>query len=263
MTRRLKRHKDFEIILQINNEDFIRPPREAQRNWVLNRAIKEFSDDLVSLDIQARDFIRGSEIDGFGERGRASLSAQQIMEDWQIPVMEAMAEAMTDSHGDVLEIGFGRGIASDFIQECGVASHTIIECDPSVLRECESWRGQRPDAQVSIVPGMWQDVIGQLGEYDGILFHTYPLSEQDHLEQVVQSVTFAEHFFPTAATHLKRGGIFSYLSNETDSLSRAHQRLLFRYFSSFSLSRATGLNIPEDSHDVHWSDAMVIIGAVI
>jgi len=262
MTRRIKRHKDFEITLQIKNDDFIRPPRAAQRNWVLNRAVKEFSDDLTALDILARDFIRGSEIDGFDDRGRSSLGAQQIMEDWQIPVMQAMAEAVTDSHGDVLEIGFGRGIASSYIQDCGVASHTIIECNPGVIHECGLWRGQHPDAQITIVSGMWQDVIGQLGAYDGIFFHTYPLNEQDHLEQVVQSATFAEHFFPTAAAHLNPGGIFSYLSNETDSLSRGHQRLLFRYFTSFTLSRVTGLDIPEDSHDAQWSDAMVVIKAV-
>lgn len=72
----------------------------------------------------------------------------------------------------------------------------------------------------------------------------------------------AEHFFPHAAEHLKSGGVFTYLSNETDSLSRGHQRLLFRYFYSFTLSRVIGLNIPEDSHDAQWSDNMVIIKAV-
>jgi guanidinoacetate N-methyltransferase len=263
MTRRIKRHKDFEITLQIKNDDFIRPPRDAQRSWVLNRVLREFSEDLTALDSLARNFIRGTESPRFeGDRARASLSAQQIMEDWQVPVMQAMAEAVTGSHGDVLEIGFGRGIASSFIQDCGVGSHIIIECNPDVIRMCESWRGQRPDADIRIVPGMWQDVIESLGEYDGIFFHTYPLDEQDYVEQVVRSTTFAEHFFSTAAEHLKCRGRFSYLSNESDSLSRGHQRLLFQYFSSFSLSRVTGLDIPEESEDVHWSDSMVIIQAV-
>lgn len=263
MTRRIKRHKDFEITVQIKNNEFIRPPRDAQRNWVLNRALKEFSDDLIALDHLAHDFICGSETTWFEKnRAEASLSAQQIMEDWQIPIMQAMAKAVSGKHIDVLEIGFGRGIASDFIQHCGVASHTIVECNPGVISLCESWRGKYPKAQISIVPGMWQDVIDKLGEYEGIFFHTYPLGEQDHIEQVVHSTTFAEHFFATAAQHLKRGGKFSYLSNETDSLSRSHQRLLFRFFSSFKLSQVSELNIPQDSGDAHWSDEMVIIEAV-
>jgi guanidinoacetate N-methyltransferase len=263
MTRRIKRHKDFEITLQIKNDEFIRPPRDAQRNWVLNRALKEFSDDLTALDTLTKDFISGTDATWLEkDRGQESLSAQQIMEDWQIPIMQAMAKAVTGNHGDVVEIGFGRGIASDFIQDCGVSSHTIIECNPDVIRQCETWREQHSQAEIDIVTGMWQDVIDTLGEYDGIFFHTYPLGEEDHIEQVVRSTTFAEHFFSTAADHLKPGGKFSYLSNETDSLSRSHQRLLFRYFTSFSLSQVTELNIPENSGDAHWTDAMVIIEAV-
>jgi len=262
MTRRIKRHQQFDLTLQIHSDDFIRTPRPAQRNWLLNRVVKEFSDDLLALDAQAREFIRGGEAGNFGDRRDSALSEQQIMEDWQIPVMRAMADAVTASHGDILEIGFGRGIASDFIQQCGVASHTIIECNPQVVQQCEHWRERRPNRSIHIVPGLWQDVIDQLNSYDGVFFHTYPLTEQDHIEQVVRSTTFAEHFFPTAAGLLRPGGSFSYLSNETDSLSRGHQRLLFRHFSSFTLSRVQGLKVPEDSHDVQWSDSMVIIKAV-
>ena len=145
MTRRIKRSRDFEITLEVKSEDSIQPPRDAQRNWVLNRAIKEFADDLTALDIQACNFIRGSEIGDFEDHGRANMGAQQIMEDWQIPVMQAMAGAVSGSHGDVLEIGFGRGIESDFIQEGDVASHTIVECNAGVIRECQVWREQRPD----------------------------------------------------------------------------------------------------------------------
>ena len=38
MTRRIKRKKDFEVSLTLKNDDFIRPPRDAQRNWLLNEA---------------------------------------------------------------------------------------------------------------------------------------------------------------------------------------------------------------------------------
>ena len=39
MTRKIKRFRDFEIELRLKNEDFIRPPVDAQRNWLLNRAL--------------------------------------------------------------------------------------------------------------------------------------------------------------------------------------------------------------------------------
>ncbi len=39
------------------------------------------------------------------------------MEDWQTPLMQAMARHVTETHGDVLEIGFGRGVSAEFIQQ--------------------------------------------------------------------------------------------------------------------------------------------------
>ncbi len=219
MTRKVKRHKEFEISLQIKREDLIPPPREAQKNWLLNRAIKKFADELIYLDLLAKRLIRGTDQTTFEDRTHKPLDSQEIMEDCQIPVMKAMADVVTENHGDILEIGFGRGIASTYIQDRGVQSHTIIECNDSVVERFHQWRQQYSDRTIELIQGKWQDVIEQLGKYDGIFFHTYPLNQEEFLAYVVQSTTFAEHFFPTAASLLRKGGIFSYLSNETDSLS--------------------------------------------
>jgi guanidinoacetate N-methyltransferase len=262
MTRRVRRHKAFEILVHVKDEAFLRPPREAQRNWLLNRLVKETADDLVALDEAARGFVRGGEPVVMSDRDQARLADEEIMEDWQIPVMKAMAEAITDTHGDILEIGFGRGVASSLIQEQQVRSHTIIECNAHVIERFAPWKSLYPGRQIRLVEGMWQDVVGGLDAYDGIFFHTYPLSEQDFAEQVVQSVTFAAHFFPKAERLLRPGGRFSYLTNEADSLSRGHQRLLFQHFSSFSLSRVTDLPLPDDTRDAHWSAEMVIVKAI-
>ena len=61
MTRRIRRHKAYEITLQIKDDNFIRTPRESQRSWCLNRALKELGDDLVALDEQARSYITGGD----------------------------------------------------------------------------------------------------------------------------------------------------------------------------------------------------------
>ena len=262
MTRKIKRHKEFEISLQIKRDDFINPPREAQKNWLLNRAIKEFADDLIHLDGLAKQLIRGTDQTSFEDRTQKTLNSEEIMEDWQIPVMKAMAEIVTENHGEVLEIGFGRGIASSYIQDGGVQSHTIIECNDSVVARFHQWQQQYSDRPIQLIQGKWQDVIDQLEQYDGIFFHTYPLNQEEFLAYVVQSTTFAEHFFPTAASLLRKGGIFTYLSNETDSLSRSHQRLIFKYFTSFTLSIVQPLEIPDDSRDALWGDSLVVIKAV-
>jgi guanidinoacetate N-methyltransferase len=262
MTRRLRRHRDFEVVLQIARDDFIRPPREAQRNWLLNRALNEFVDDLQHLDEVARRFVPGRDQARLEDRTQAVLRDEEIMEDWQIPVMRAMAEIVAETHGDVLEVGFGRGISATLIQEAGVRSHTVVECNDDVVERFHRWRERFPGRDIRLVHGRWQDTVERLGSYDGIFFHTYPLNEEEYVEHVVRSVTFAEHFFPTAADHLRPGGIFTYLTNEPDSLSRAHQRLVFRHFREFTLRRVAPLALPEDSRDDLWGDSMVVIRAV-
>ncbi len=261
MTRRIKRHPAFELVLEVRDENFIRTPQPRQRNSVLARVMKETADELVAMDRAARDFIRGGQPIEMSDRERAALDDQDIMEDWQIPIMREMARQVCAEGADVLEIGFGRGIASGMIQDCGVGSHTIIECNPHVVATFEDWRKGYPGRDIRMVEGLWQDVTDRLGHYDGVFFHTYPLNDQEYVETVAQSVTFAQHFFATAAGHLRDGGAFTYLTNEADSLSRAHQRLLLQYFSSFSIRLVQDLDIPQESRDSHWSQQMVVVRA--
>ena len=50
MTRRLKRLPEFDLSLQLKSEGFLKPPRDAQKNWILNRAMNEFAQDIYALD---------------------------------------------------------------------------------------------------------------------------------------------------------------------------------------------------------------------
>ncbi len=261
MTKRVKRTEHFEIVLDLTNEDFIRPPRDSQRNALMNNALNEFTENLTALDRQASRFVAGNTKVSLEDRTQTDLSESEIMEDWQIPVMQAMTEAVTESKGDILEIGFGRGISSSMIQEQKVRSHTIIECNDSVIGRFNEWKQSFENREIRLVNGLWQEVIDDLSVFDGIFFHTYPLNEEEYMKYVHGKVTFAEHFFETAAQHLKPGGAFTYFSNEIDSLSRAHQRSLLKCFSSFSL-RVIDLEIPEDVEDTWWADSMVIVKAI-
>lgn len=261
MMRRIKRSEHFEISLQISDQ-FIRPPRDAQRNWVLNRAIKEFSDELNHLNELTKGFVPGSDERGPLDRMQAVLRDEDIMEDWQIPIMREMARLVAVGQGDVLEIGFGRGIASTFIQESGVKSHTIVECNDSVVKKFEQWRQQRPDRDIRLLHGRWQDVLDQSESYDAVLFHTYPLNVQEFVERVVQGETFADNFFAVAGGLLRDQGVFTYFTNEIDSLSRGHQRLLLDHFSSLTLRRMHPLQVPRDTKDALWGDSIILITVI-
>jgi len=262
MTKRIKRLPDFDLTLQIKNGEYIKTPRDYQRNWLLNRSMNEFAHDVIALDSLAKKFVKGSMVQGMEDRTQAHLDDMEIMEDWQIPVMKAMAKEFSGQGGHILEIGFGRGIGSDLIQQCGVDQHTIIECNDSIVARFHDWVAQYPERDISIEHGLWQEVLPNLGSFDGIFFHTYPLKESDYVEQIANSVTFAEHFFEHAANHLKPGGAFTYLSNEMDSLSRSHQRALLRHFERIKMSAMQPLALPEMVKDRWWSDSMMIVKAV-
>ena len=162
----------------------------------------------------------------------------------------------------VLEIGFGRGVSAEIIQRAGVRSHTIVEAnDHSVSHYFAPWRARRPDSAIRLLHARWQDIEGQLGLYDGIFFHAFPMNEQEFADYVLRSVTFAEHAFAPMASHLRDGGVFTYLTTEIDSLSRGHQRRLFQHFREISL-HVESLRLPEDVKDMWWANSMVVVKAV-
>ncbi len=251
----------YELILRANASEFIRTPRDEQRNWILQKTLDEIADDLDTLDDAARTFVPGQSFQGeLIHRGSMDLDDQEVMEDWQIPIMRAMAQHATETHGDVLEVGFGRGVSAEFIQEGGVRSHTIVEANHAVVeRFFNPWRASHADQDIRLLEGMWQDVA--LEQYDGVFFHAVPMDEADFVQHMVEGATFAEHFFPVAAQHLRPGGVFTYLSTEIDSLSRRHQRALLRHFESFSVSLQK-LDVPADTRDAWWVNQMVIVKAV-
>ncbi len=259
--KRIKRSKEFEISVIINDEHFVRPPREAQRNAVVNRALKEFAADLNALDEQTKSFVPGETVNSFENREQKVLDDQEIMEDWQIPVMKAMARIIAEKGGDILEIGFGRGVSADMIQEYEINSHTIIECNDAVVDQFHKWKKKYENKEITLVHGLWQDTISDLELFDGIFFHTYPLNEDEYMRYVNGSITFAEHFFDYAKEHLKEGGAFTYFSNEVDSLSREHQRLLLQCFSSFSV-QIVPLKMPVDVKDTWWANSIAVVKAI-
>lgn len=94
----------------------------------------------------------------------------QVMMEWEKPYMQACVDALKPS-GDVLEIGFGLGYSASHIQKYHPKSHTIIECDPTVIKKAQAWAKKHP--HVKIVKGFWQDQIGKLGVFDTIFFDDY------------------------------------------------------------------------------------------
>ena len=265
-----RRAEKFEVTLTPTTSTLLSPLSEEPRQWLLDRALDEFVADVAALDAAARDMVPGGprpKIDTAVDQaaptvadGTLLVSGQEVMQTWERPLMRALAQAVTRPGGTVLEVGFGLGISAGFVQEVGPARHTIIEANPEVAESARRWAAEPGRSEVEILQGRWQDVLPGLGRFDGILFDTYPLDETEVENYVVGGATFAEHFFAHAAAHLADDGLFTYYSNEIDSVSRRHQRALLRHFRSFSVQIVDGLRPPEDC-SYWWAPSMAVIVA--
>ena len=94
----------------------------------------------------------------------------EVMMSWEAPIMEKSAEYICQSKGDILEIGFGMGICSDYIQGQDVNSHTIVEIHPQIIEKLKVWAEGKDN--VIIIEGDWSSV-DDLGTYDGVFLDTF------------------------------------------------------------------------------------------
>ncbi|KAL6894017.1 hypothetical protein ACP4OV_008115 [Aristida adscensionis] len=138
----------------------------------------------------------------FSEERVMDAESKAVMMGWERPLMEAHARAVCSGGGGgkVLNVGFGMGLVDEAIQRYEPEEHTIVEAHPEVYaRMLKLGWGEKKN--VKIVFGRWQDVISQLGSYDGIFFDTYGEYYEDMRE--------FHHHLPQL---LKPGGIYSYFN---------------------------------------------------
>jgi len=106
-----------------------------------------------------------------------SSSGYEVMMDWEHPIMSASAAYVTQNGGDILEIGFGMGIASGYIQSHSISSHTIVENHPQVIEKLKTWSSGK--SNVTIVSQSWQEVTVSLGRFDGIFMDDFGGKPED------------------------------------------------------------------------------------
>lgn len=102
----------------------------------------------------------------------SGIDKQQILSEWKKNYTQALISALKPS-GNVLEIGFGVGIAANLTQNnYHPKSLTIIESDPQMADAAKNWAKQQKN--VTVIEGNWQTQLPKLGKFDTIFFN-YPL----------------------------------------------------------------------------------------
>ena len=169
------------------------------------------------------------------------ILGEPVMEDWEEPYMRILAEIATSRGGVILEVGFGMGISARFIQQAPISRHIIIEANQEVAHRANEW-ANTCQIETEVIEGLWQDAILRIPDdsLDGILFDTYPLTEKELYQNHF-------HFFPYAFSRLKKDGILTYYSDETEWFSDIHiKRLTMAGFDSRGIGgTVVDVNPPE------------------
>ncbi len=117
----------------------------------------------------------------------SDYNGQEVMMTWEDPIMSASAAYITQDGGDILEIGFGMGIASGYIHSHSISSHTIVENHPQIIPKAITWANGK--SNVTIISQSYQDVTGSLGRYDGIFYDAFGDENVSNFSSSLSSLT--------------------------------------------------------------------------
>ncbi len=191
------------------SEEFLSQIPEWEKNY------KE--SDEMAINFEKKEWVNA---DAHFSDHTLSILGEPVMEDWETPYMEKLAEVACSTGGTILELGFGMAISAKFIQQHNIVKHIIVEANKDVAQKAREFGRSTPHT-VEVLEGFWEDVIDRIPDesIDGILFDTYPVTElelyQNHFS-----------FFPFAYRKLKRGGVFTYYSDEINSFGAVHLKKL-------------------------------------
>jgi guanidinoacetate N-methyltransferase len=181
------------------------------------------------------------------------IKGWQVMQYWEDNYMKDLANIATSEGGNILELGFGLGISAGYIQKSKkILKHTIIEAHPEVVKRAfRLFNKQFISGRMQILQGFWENVAPLLKDesFDGILFDTSPLDQE----------TVFFHYFPffeEAYRLLKKGGVFTYFSDEPTTISPKHKKLLNKVGFKKIDYKICKVNPPKDCR--YWSSPTII-----
>ena len=134
-----------------------------------------------------------------------NTGGQEIMHEWETPIMKQDAKLLCEGGGSILNIGYGMGIIDGFIRDHKPDKHTIIEVHPQIVKNAKD------AGYENVLEGDWLDVVKNMTEqFDAIYFDTYcfdrddwAIFTKDHVDRLLKPGGRFSYFNRDAARHQK------------------------------------------------------------
>lgn len=185
----------------------------------------------------------------FDASGGLLIGGEQVMQEWERPLMRQLASFAARAGGRVLEVGFGLGISADYLIDAGCQEYCVIEAHPVIAQRARDW-GRAQKVPVRVIEDFWQNVDGAVDGFDAVLFDTFPMTADER----------SRNHFPflgQASRFINDGGCLTYYSDETRDFRPEHLRLIFENFAHAEFVVVDGLKVPPGC-DYWRADHMVL-----
>ena len=185
------------------------------------------------------------------------VGGHQVMQSWEDSYMAQLASVATRNGGTILELGFGMGISSRYIQAADIEKHVVIEAHPAVIQHALMLMHREIKlSRLTIIQGFWEETTRLLADqiFDGILLDTCPLTQE--------TLYYHDHdFFGEAYRLLKPGGLFTYFSDEASQLSREHSRALREI--GFSQVSSYSIDVQPSKNCRYWQETSLVVPVIV
>jgi len=149
------------------------------------------------------------------------VEGHEVMSNYQYRYMCKMAEIATRNGGDILEVGYGLGLATREIEKWRQKRRLRIHCVLELNRRLADEARKLND--VTVVEGDYTGHVPELEgrQFDGVLYDGYPLKED---EMHRDGVLFIERLVRDRL--LKSGGILTFYANAAEELGQRFRAFL-------------------------------------
>lgn len=149
------------------------------------------------------------------------ILGHEVMSNYQMPYMKKLAEIATRNGGDILEVGYGQGLATREIESWRkkrrVQTHSVIELNRHLAAEA------RQNKNLEVIEGDYTGHLPALEgrQFDAALYDGYPLKEDEmHRDGII----FIERLVKDRL--LKPNGILTFYANATKELGQKFRGFL-------------------------------------